>query len=132
MNRETASEPGAHSPAVAIPIEDLATPQPDDGIQLDSCPAFERIVVRTDRSMYDIVVLSGDTGEVMVRGGRFFPEFRRATIAGSIIGRSAVKLRSICVGFPMELHVNGKVFVTSRIQAVSRFGLRDQTSRQQC
>jgi hypothetical protein len=130
MNRETASGPWARSLGVAIPFEDLATSQLDDGIQLDSCPAFERIVVRTRRSVYDVIVLSGDTGEVMIRGGRFFPEFRRATIAGSIIGRSAVKLRSICVGFPMELHVNGKVFVTSRIQAVSRFGLQDRTSRQ--
>lgn len=122
MNRETASGPWARSLAVAIPFEDLAASQPDDGIQLDCCPAFERIVVRTGRSMYDIIVLSGDTGEVMVRGGRFFPEFRRATIAGSLVGRSAVKLRRICVGFRMELHVNGKTFVTSRIQAVSRFG----------
>jgi hypothetical protein len=130
MNRETASGPWARSLGVAIPFEDLATSQLDDGIQLDSCPAFERIVVRTRRSVYDVIVLSGDTGEVMIRGGRFFPEFRRATIAGSIIGRSAVKLRSICVGFPMELHVNKKVFVTSRIQAVSRFGLQDRTSRQ--
>jgi hypothetical protein len=123
MNRETASEPGARSLGVATPFEDLATSLPDDGIQLDSCPAFERIVVRTDRSMYDIVVLSGDTGEVMVRGGRFFPEFRRATIAGSIVGHSAVKLGSIYVGFRMELHADGKVFVTSPIQAISRSGL---------
>ena len=130
MNRETASEPGARSLAAAIPFEDLATPQPGDCVQLDLCPAFERFVIRTDRSMYDIIVLSGDTGEVVVRGGRFFPEFRRATIAGSLVGRSAVKLRSICVGFRMELHVNGKVFVTSRIQAISRSGLprRERTS----
>jgi hypothetical protein len=102
-----------------MPFGDLATSQPDDAIHIDSCPVFQWIVVRTRRSVYDIVVLGGDAGEVMVRGGRFFPEFRRATIAGSTFGGSAVKLRSICVGLRMELHVNGKFFVTSPIQAVS-------------
>ena len=126
MNPETLSGAEALSLVVAVPLEDQATSQPDEAIQLDSCPAFQWIVVRTRGSVYDIIVLSGDAGEVMVRGGRFFPEFRRATIAGSTFGGSAVRLGSICVGCHMELHVNGKSFVTSRIQAVS-LGLPDQT-----
>lgn len=119
MNPETLSGAGAPSLAVALPFEDLATSPPDDAIQLDTCPEFQWIVVRTRRSVYDIIVLSGDAGEVMVRGGRFFPEFRRAIIAGSTFGGSAVRAGSICAGCHLELEVAGKSFVTSRIEAVS-------------
>jgi hypothetical protein len=121
MNRTSGS--GAPSLADAIPFEDMATLPSDDDIQLDSCPAFERIVVTTCRSVYDIIVLSGDAGEVMIRGGHFFPEFRRARVAGSTAGGSALKVRSICAGLSMELAVNGKRFVTSRIQTISDRGL---------
>ena len=123
MNRRTSGS-GPSSLAITMPFEELATQPTDDDIQLDSCPVFERIVVTTRRSVYDIIVLSGDAGEVMIRGGRFFPEFRRARVAGSTAGGSALKLRSICAGLSMELNANGKRFVTSRIQAISDRGLR--------
>ena len=119
MTPETLSGAGALSLAVAVPLEDQATPQPDEAIQLDSCPAFQWIVVRTRQSVYEIFVLSGDAGEVMVRGGRYFPEFRRATIVGSTFGGSAVRVGSICAGCHLELEADGKSFVTSRIEAVS-------------
>jgi hypothetical protein len=124
MDRGTTSEDRGPSLAKAMPLENFPTCQSNDAIQLDSCPPFERIVVRTRRSVYDVVVLSGDPGEVMIRGGRFFPEFRRARVAGSTAGGSVLKLRSICVGLHMELNVNGKRFVTSRIQAISDRGLQ--------
>jgi len=119
MTPEILSGAGTLSLAVAMPLEDQATPQPEEAIQLDSCPAFQWIVVRTRRSVYEIFVLSGDAGEVMVRGGRYFPEFRRATIVGSTFGGSAVRVGSICAGCYMELEVDGMSFVTSRIEAVS-------------
>lgn len=112
----------ALSLAVAMPFEELAA-RSSDAVQLDSCPAFERIVVTTRRSVYDIIVLSGDAGEVMIRGGRFFPDFRRARVAGSTGGGSALKLRSICAGLSLELNANGQRFVTSKIQAISDRGL---------
>ena len=119
MNPEIATGGEAASLAVALPFEDLATLPPDDAIQLDLCPQFQWIVVRTRESVYDIIMLSGDTGEVMVRGGRFFPTFRLATVAGSTFGGSAVRAGSICVGCHLELHVDGRILVTSRIEAVS-------------
>jgi hypothetical protein len=105
---------------IATPVEKLADATVDRDLQLASCPALESIVVRTRSSVYELIVLSGDRGEVMIRGGRFFPEFRRATVAGSSFGGSCMKLRSICVGLYLELHTAGRLFVTSRIQAVSR------------
>src|SRR5580765_3495400 len=117
MNRETLS--GAETPSRTFIMRREDWPASPDDIQLDSCNELQQIVVKTRRSAYDIIVLSGDAAEVMVRGGQFFPEFRRARIAGSTFGGSALRLRSICVGLHLELHVDGKSFVTSRIQAVS-------------
>jgi hypothetical protein len=94
-----------------------------DCVELASCPELEWITVKTSRSTYDVVVLSGDTGEVMVRGGSLFPEFRRATITGSLFDGIAIKLRTIAVGLNLEFLIDGTSVITSRIQACSRHHL---------
>ena len=123
MKSETMSDVELAASVIAKPLGELAISTPDDAIDLKSCSELEWIAVRTRSSVYDIIVLSAEVGEVMIRGGRFFPEYRRAIMAGSIFGRSGVKLRSICVGLHMEFHFEGKSFVTSRIHAVSRHRL---------
>jgi len=112
----------ARSHAVATPFEDWATWQPEEAIELDLCHALEQIVVRTRHSVYEVIVLCGEAGEVLVRGGRFLPDFQRARIEGSTAGGCAVKLRSICVGLHMELNVGGQVFITSTIEGVASDG----------
>jgi len=105
---------------VALPFERWAAPPSDDAIRLDSCRRFETIVVRTRHSVYELIVLSGDEGDVLLRGGRAFPGFRRARLAGSSAGGSALSWRTLDVGRHMELHLDGEHFVTSTIQALSR------------
>jgi len=94
-----------------------------DTLQLDSCPELEWITVKTCRSLYDVVVLSGDSGHVLIRGGDLFPEFRRATMTGARLGGVAVKLGAIVVGLRLEFVVDGMPVVTSRVQAISRHHL---------
>jgi hypothetical protein len=89
-------------------------------IHIDSCQPFEHIAVRTRRTDYEVVVLPGNAGEVLVRGGRFFKEFQRARLAGSTFGGSAIRVRTIEVGCPLELQVDGTRIVTSPIETVSR------------
>jgi hypothetical protein len=103
---------------VALPLESWAAPESDRAIQLDSCRRLERIVVRTHYSVYELIVLGG--GEVLVRGGKRFPEFRRARLAGSSRGGSALTLRSLDVSRHMELQADGKYVVTSAIESISR------------
>jgi hypothetical protein len=91
-----------------------------DAIHLDSCLPFEHIAVRTRRTDYEVVVLPGSSGEVLVRGGRFFREFQRARLAGSTFGGSAIRMKTIEVGCPLELHVDGTRIVTSPIESVTR------------
>ena len=91
-----------------------------DAIHLDSCLPFEHIAVRTRRTGYEVVVLPGNSGEVLVRGGCFFKEFQRARLAGSTFGGSAIRMKTIEVGCSLELHVDGTRIVTSPVESVLR------------
>ena len=91
-----------------------------DAIHLDSCLPFEHIAVRTRRTDYEVVVLPGSSGEVLVRGGRFFREFQPARLAGSTFGGSAIRMKTIEVGCPLELLVDGTRIVTSPVESVLR------------
>jgi hypothetical protein len=73
------------------------------GIQLDQLPELETLAVRTKNSVYEITVLCGRTGEVLVRGGNFFPEWTPALLAGSTFGGSILKAGGIYVGMRMEI-----------------------------
>ena len=116
----TTPDPECAAIAVATPLEELAAATHDD-VRLDSCSELEWIIVRTRNSTYELIVLSGDTGEVMVRGSGRFKDFTHATVAGSTLGGSAIKLRTICAGYRLELRLDGKrkPVVTSRVERVS-------------
>jgi hypothetical protein len=90
-----------------------------DGIQVDQLAAMDRVTVRTRHSVYEIVLLSPGSAEIMVRGGEFFPEFTRARLAGCTLGGSFLKLRSIHVGFHMEFALGEGVIITSPVKTIA-------------
>ena len=90
-----------------------------EGVQLESMQDMETVTVRTENSTYDITVISGRTGEILVRGGRFFPEFTPARLAGSSLGGSFLKLRGIYVGFSLEIHFEKRLIITSRVRKIA-------------
>lgn len=89
-----------------------------NGCQVDELPDLQVLTVITRNSVYEIIVLSARAGEVLVRGGRFFPARRAARLAGSSLGGSFLKMRGIYVGFRMELHAEGGAIVTSPVQSI--------------
>ena len=93
-----------------------------DGIQIDDLPDLETLAVRTMNTRYEIIVISGRTGEILVRGGQFFPELTPAELAGSSLGGSFLKMRGIYRGFRMELHHNQQPIVTTQVQSIERVG----------
>jgi hypothetical protein len=105
-------------PVIATPFDELAAIDTCRGVRLESCSELDRIVVNTRNSTYEMILLSDAHGEVMVRGGAYFEEFRRAVVVGSILGGTGVNLGAICVGFHLELLVDGRSIVTSRVDAV--------------
>jgi hypothetical protein len=90
-----------------------------DGVQVDDLAPLEQLVVRTRNTTYAITVLSPATGEVMVRGGRFFPEPTRVRVTGASLGGSFLKMRGIYVGFSVELWHEGETVVTSPVRSVA-------------
>jgi hypothetical protein len=91
-----------------------------DGIQVESLDDLGKLTVQTENSVYEFTVICPRTGEVLVRGGRFFPEFTPARIAGSSLGGSFLKVRGIYVGFNMEIHTEeNRSIITSRVRSIA-------------
>ena len=90
------------------------------GIHVDDLIALECLVVKTENSTYEIILLSPDTAHILVRGGAFFPVFTQARLAGSSLGGSFLKLRSVHVGFRLELSTERGFVITSPVRSVSR------------
>jgi hypothetical protein len=74
-----------------------------NGIQIEQMAELETLAVRTKNSVYEITILCGGTGEVLVRGGKFFPERTPALLAGSTFGGSILRMGGIYVGMKMEI-----------------------------
>ena len=91
-----------------------------DAIRLASCRHLETIVVNTRRSVYEIVVVDGTTGDILVRGGSDFPEFRRAVFVGSTAGGHALMVNAIDIGLRMEFHFGPLTVLTSPVASALR------------
>jgi len=91
----------------------------DDGLRIDQLSGLDRLTVLTQHSTYEIVIVSPINGEVLVRGGEFFPEFTSVRLAGSTLGGSFLKMRSIHLGFRIEFSVGRGVIVTSPVRTIS-------------
>src|ERR1044071_9710914 len=62
------------------------------GMEVPRLSGLDRFSVTTRNSIYEFPVLEPETGEVLARGGRFFPEHTRARIAGCSLGGSCLKV----------------------------------------
>ena len=89
------------------------------GIRVDEMAALERLIVTTNNSTYDIILVAPDRADVLVRGGAFFPVFTPARLAGSSLGGSFLKLRSVHVGFRLELGTERGFIITSPVRDVT-------------
>jgi hypothetical protein len=105
-----------------VPTEIPERNERDETVRLNCCAQFERLLVITRHSRYDVIVLRGEHGDVLVRGGHLFPSFRRARLDGSTAGGTALKLGSIDAGLHLELNIGGERITTSTILAVRRVG----------
>ena len=90
-----------------------------DGIHVADLSPLERLIVRTANSTYELIVLCPATGSILVRGGAFFPVFMQARLAGSSLGGSFLKLRSIHVGFRLEFNSDRGFIITSSVRSAA-------------
>jgi hypothetical protein len=104
-------------PAGAI-LDNWSQQEWDNGVQIDRMEELDSLAVRTQNSIYEITILSGHSGEVLIRGGQFFPEFTPARLSGSTLGGSFLKMRGIYVGLRMEINFDGQRIVTSPVESI--------------
>ena len=86
-----------------------------DGVQINEMSELETLTVQTLNSVYEITVLSPHSGEILVRGGRFFPEWTPAELSGASFGGSFLKLRGVYLGLKIEFLHDGQRVITSRV-----------------
>jgi hypothetical protein len=89
-------------------------------IHIDSCAPREAIVVRTRSSVYELIVLRGAQGLILVRGGRHFPKFRRALFLASTADDGSVAPRTIDIGLRMKFLSGNRSLLTSPVQSFCR------------
>ena len=102
------------SPGGAI-LDSWSNLEWNNGVQIDQMEELTTLAVQTSNSLYEITVLDGRTGEVLVRGGEFFPVRTAVRLEGSTCGGSILKRRGIYVGLRMEL-VPEPVELVSRVE----------------
>jgi hypothetical protein len=105
------------TPAAGPGADHRAPSARNDGISLNSCRRFQSIVVNTSTSVYELIVLEGNAGDVLVQGGSRLPEFRRVCFIGSVAPCSALKPNSIEVGRRMRFFAGDRIIVTSPVKA---------------
>ena len=84
-------------------LDAWSDPEWNNGVQIDQMEELTTLAVRTTNSLYEITVLNGRSGEVLVRGGAFFPVRTPVRLEGSTCGRSILKRRGIYLGLRMEI-----------------------------
>ncbi len=89
------------------------------GIRVDELSALERLIVTTVNSTYEFILVAPASANVLVRGGAFFPVFTPVRLAGSSLGGSFLKLRSVHVGFRLELATDSGFIITSPVRTVT-------------
>jgi hypothetical protein len=92
------------------------------GVQVEGLDPLETLEVQTKNTTYEITVIDARKGEILVRGGRFFPVCARARLAGASLAGSFLKVGGIYVGFCMEIHTEQGPIVTTRVRHVAMVG----------
>ncbi len=90
-----------------------------EGVSLTDVDPFATLVVRTDNSVYRITVLRPYAREVLVQGGKFFPERTRAHLSGSTSRGSCLKIGWVGVGLHLEFHAGDQRIITSHVRAIA-------------
>ena len=79
---------------------------------------MQKLFVQTRNSLYEITIIDGPSGGILVRGGQFFPELTPARLAGATLGGCFCKMRGIYAGFRIEINANGQRTVTTPVESI--------------
>jgi hypothetical protein len=116
------AEQGARGPQ-AIPTGatlDFWSHEPwTNGVQIEQMDEMQKLLVGTRNSLYEITVVDRWSGEIVIRGGQFFPRATSAWLSGATFGGSILKLRGIYIGLQMEINADGRPLLTTRVKMIA-------------
>jgi hypothetical protein len=87
-------------------------------VHLTALEEFQQIHVCTQNTLYELIVMNHG-GDVHVRGGRYFPEWTAARLAGCTAGGSFLKRLAINLGLQMEFELDRRRIVTSPVRTIA-------------
>ena len=92
-----------------------------NGLQIEGLDPLETLEVQTKNTTYEIILMDVRRGEILVRGGRFFPVYTRARLSGASLAGSFLKVGGIYIGFCMEFHTDDGAIVTTCVRQIAVF-----------
>lgn len=84
-------------------------------ILLRNLTQFDTAVVKTQNSVYRILLLDPNTGRALIEGGSYLPEPSEAVIRGSAIPGEMFDEGAIKLGARLEMWAGERIFLTSPI-----------------
>jgi hypothetical protein len=110
------SEP--ERPRLAASLDAWLTRDWSQAVHVGMLEEFQQIQVCTRNTLYELIVIN-HCGEVRVRGGRYFPDWTPARLAGSTAGGSFLKRLTINLGLQMEFELDCRRIVTSPVRTIA-------------
>ena len=105
-------------PRGATSLDAWLTRDWSQAVHLSSLEAFQQLQVCTQNTLYELIVIN-QTGDVQVRGGKYFPDWTAARLAGCTAGGSFLKRLAINLGLQMEFEFDRRRIVTSPVRTIA-------------
>jgi hypothetical protein len=96
-------------------------------VSVTTLDEFQQIHVCTQNTLYELIIVNA-SGDIRVRGGRYFPDWSAARLAGCTGGGSFLKRLTIALGLQMEIESEGRRIVTSPVRTIALLEHRTQKS----
>jgi hypothetical protein len=109
-----------YSPSVAT-LEHWSRFDWRNGLLISGVNPLETLEVQTRNTTYEISVMDARRGEILVRGGRFFPVYTSSRLLGASLAGSFLKVGGVYVGFCMEFDTKDGLIVTTRVRQITVF-----------
>jgi hypothetical protein len=84
-------------------------------VHLAQLAPLSKLYVKTQHTLYQIILLDAGESKVLIQGGRFFPKLTEAVLCGSSFGGSLLKSHWIGMGMRMEISFGERTIITSSV-----------------
>jgi hypothetical protein len=105
-------------PRVATSLDAWLARDWSEGVHLATLEEFQQLHICTQNTLYEIIVINR-CGDVRVRGGRYFPDWTAARLAGSTAGGSCLRRLGINLGLQMEFELDRRRIITSPVRTIA-------------